>query len=61
MTLSTQASRALTKALGARSRKVRASRKFKQATLLMARVLLQELRKSGKKYPRSIDRALRGA
>lgn len=60
MNLSKQASEAIIYARGARARKVRSKDKQRNAELLTARVLLQELRKSGKHYSRKIDQALRG-
>ena len=60
MTLRRQASEAIIYARGARARKVRSKDKQRNAELLTARVLLKELRKSGKHYSRKIDQALRG-
>lgn len=60
MTLQRQASEAIIYARGARARKVRSKDKQRNAELLTARVLLKELRKSGKHYSRKIDEALRG-
>ncbi len=60
MTLLRQASEAIIYARGARARKVRSKDKQRNAELLTARVLLKELRKSGKHYSRKIDQALRG-
>lgn len=59
MNLSKQASEAIIYARGARARKVRSKDKQRNAELLTARVLLKELRKSGKHYSRKIEQALR--